>query len=262
MTEPANTELAVREQAAISLSGDDGPSPKAAVNYARECAVALAGVLSEGNGYRTIGERKHPTIEGVQTLAAMTHHSIEIEWAHPVNPEISPPSKTGVSAWEARAIMRDRNGRVVAAGESMAEPSEGAFWGRSNYAVRSMAQTRAMGRCGRGRLGYIFLLAGLSATPAEEIGSVEDEVANRATGTKPKAVPKSRRKRPDVIEQRRLEAEARAYKLGQDPAGFFGGMGVNHPDRLDDDILWARVQAELSAMEKPAVEGEVVEEGA
>lgn len=239
-----STEVAIREHdAALSLTGDGGPPPAAAVAFARECSTALLDVLSEGNGYKTIQGKKHVTIEGWQMLAAMTQHSIDVEWTRPID---GLEDSRGVKAWEARAVVRDRSGRVVAAGESMADPNEpDAYkkWARGgNFAVRSMAQTRAMSRAAQARLRYIVVLAGFAGAPAEEMGGKSS--------------------RADVIAERQAEAERRATALGvTDLAVFFSELGVNHPDRLYTDKIWKKVTDELSAREEAAgiIEGEVVE---
>jgi hypothetical protein len=162
-----STEIALREEpTALSLS--EGPDPASAVAYAARVSTQVASVLEEGNGFVTIQRKKHVTIEGWQSLAAMTGHSVEMLWSRPV--EGMEPNGQGVRAWEARAVVTDQNGRVVAAGESMADPNERAPWTKSNFAVRSMAQTRAMSRALSSRMRYIVQLAGFSGTPAEEMG--------------------------------------------------------------------------------------------
>lgn len=166
-----STELAVRDEAPSGgLSLIEGPDPAGAVAYAAQVSTAIAGVLDEGNGYTTIQGKKHITIEGWQSLSAMTGHSVEVEWSRPIE---GMENAKGVKTWEARAVVRDQAGRVVASGESMADPNEpGADrkWARGgNFSVRSMAQTRAMSRALASRLRYIVQLAGFSGTPAEEM---------------------------------------------------------------------------------------------
>lgn len=164
-----SSEIAIRHDvSSTGLSLSEGPDPASAVAYAAQVSTQVASVLEEGNGYVTIQRKKHVTIEGWQSLAAMTGHSVEVQWSRPV--EGMEPNGQGVRAWEARAVVTDQNGRVVAAGESMAEPAEKAPWTKTNFSVRSMAQTRAMSRALSSRMRYIVQLAGFSGTPAEEVG--------------------------------------------------------------------------------------------
>ena len=172
----STTDLAVVEQQPHNgLSLSDGPNPAQAVAYAAQVSTQIASVLAEGNGYVTIQRKKHITIEGWQSLAAMTGHSVEVQWSRPI--EGMEPNGKGVRAWEARAVVTDQNGRVVAAGESMADPAESAPWTKSNFSVRSMAQTRAMSRALSSRMRYIVQLAGFAGTPAEEMSDSDREGA-------------------------------------------------------------------------------------
>ena len=59
--------------------------------------------------------------------------------------------------------------KKVGAAESMCSRSESKWKTSDDYAVRSMAQTRAVSKALRLPLGFIMELAGYSATPAEEI---------------------------------------------------------------------------------------------
>jgi hypothetical protein len=162
------TDVAVREETGAPLpSLLDGPDPAGAVAYARQVSASIAGILEPGSGYAMIQGKKHVTIEGWQTLAAMTGHTVEVEWSRPV--EGIEPADNGIHAWEARAVVRDQHGRVVSAATSMASPSEKAPWNRAEFSVRSMSETRAQSRALSSRMRYIVTLAGFSGTPSEEM---------------------------------------------------------------------------------------------
>jgi hypothetical protein len=243
-----SSELAIVEDQPTGhgLSLSDGPDPATAVAYAAQVSTQIASVLSEGNGYSTISKKKHITIEGWQSLAAMTGHSVEVEWSRPV--EGMPANAKGVMVWEARAVVRDQNGRVVASGESMADPGEGAPWGRSgNYSVRSMAQTRAMSRALSSRMRYIVQLAGFSGTPAEEM---------------------PRESAPDPLEVARARWKVLRDGLGQDNDTIKARVGEK-PERLNDDSEFGYIafmlgvdSAHRDAADEPPVEGEVVDDEA
>lgn len=229
------------------LSLIDGPDPQAAVAYAARISEAIAGVLKPKNGYEVISGRKHITIEGWQTMAAMTGHRVEVEWSRIA--EGLPATERGLYAWEARAVVRDQSGNVVASGESMADPNERDAlkkWASGgNFAVRSMAQTRAMSRALSSRMRYIVQLAGFSGTPAEEMGGVGGPQAPSA----------------------RDLAKAR-YRIMRDQLGVEGEQlkaAADLAEGLADETTYARFvwsAAGGALPEEPAEEGEVVEEGA
>lgn len=71
--------------------------------------------------------------------------------------------------WEARVEARTLSGQVVGAAEAMCSPSERNWSARDDYALRSMAITRASAKALRMPLGWVMTLAGYEATPAEEM---------------------------------------------------------------------------------------------
>jgi hypothetical protein len=71
--------------------------------------------------------------------------------------------------WDARAEARTRAGELVGAAEAQCTRSEKAWANRDDYALRSMAQTRAISKALRMPLGFVMALAGFESTPAEEI---------------------------------------------------------------------------------------------
>src|SRR5262249_12674617 len=83
-----------------------------------------------------------------------------VEWTRPLEDG---------SGWEARVEARTLDGRVVGAAESMCSRSESTWARRDEYALRSMAQTRAISRALRAPLGQIVTLAGYEPAGAEEI---------------------------------------------------------------------------------------------
>jgi hypothetical protein len=61
------------------------------------------------------------------------------------------------------------DGRTIGAAEAMCSRNEHTWAKREDYALRSMAQTRATSKSLRGPLGFIVALAGYATTPAEEM---------------------------------------------------------------------------------------------
>lgn len=71
-------------------------------------------------------------------------------------------------AYEARVEVR-RQGVVIASGESMCSNREERWSKADEYAIKSMAITRASGKAYRIPLSFLAVMAGLEATPAEEM---------------------------------------------------------------------------------------------
>lgn len=87
-------------------------------------------------------------------------------------------------AYEARVEVH-RNGIVISTGEAMCSDREERWSQADEYAIKSMAITRASGKAYRIPLSFLAVMAGLEATPAEEIPrevrSFVKDVADRAT---------------------------------------------------------------------------------
>lgn len=221
-----------------SLSMVDGPDPATAMAYAQTLARQLTTIVAGAT--TKIQGRDHVNIEGWQSLAAATGHTCEIEWSRPMDRD----EQTGKRAWEARAVARDQSGRVVATAESMADPAEGAKWGRHDYSVRGMAQTRAMSRALAARMRYVVRLGGLEGTPAEDM--------------------------PDVGEQNPRDVARARYKILRDtvgiPADVLAEVMPANPDDLADDGVALRLAFAAGAVsatqEQDVVEGEIVDDPA
>jgi hypothetical protein len=84
--------------------------------------------------------------------------STRIVWSRPVE-----------DGWEARAEVVTVDGRVIGAGEGMCTCGERNWARRDPYALRSMAQTRAMSKALRVPLAWVMALTGHPVTPAEEM---------------------------------------------------------------------------------------------
>jgi hypothetical protein len=87
--------------------------------------------------------------------------------------------------WEARVEARTRSGEVVGAAEAECLTTESQWRNRHDYALRSMAQTRAASKALRLPLGFIVQLAGFNPTPADEmpqpaVSETESNTAKRA----------------------------------------------------------------------------------
>lgn len=136
-------------------------------------ATALAKVIDDQGLKTRIGNRYHINIEGWQTIGAMVGVFAVVVWSRPLYED-----EGGVVGWEARAEARTLDNKIVGAAEAECRRSESTWKNRDSYAIRSMAQTRAMSKALRGPLGFIVALAGYTATPEEEMTAVMTPSAN------------------------------------------------------------------------------------
>lgn len=125
---------------------------------AKRVAGALKDEIEAAGMVQRIGGREFVRVEGWQTLATMAGLTTRIVW-----------SRSCIDGWEARAEVITADGRVVSSGEGMCTRAERNWARRAEYALRSMAQTRAVSRALRVVLGFVMVLSGHDATPAEEI---------------------------------------------------------------------------------------------
>jgi hypothetical protein len=75
---------------------------------------------------------------------------------------------------------------MIGAAESMCMRDEPNWRGKPNYAIRSMAQTRAGGKAIRSVFAWVAVLAGYSGTPAEEM---DESFSHKPTTSKAPSKP-------------------------------------------------------------------------
>jgi hypothetical protein len=132
--------------------------PVAVVEQSSKIASALADVLKKKGLAKKISGREFVLVEGWTLLGTMLGVFPVVQWTRKLE-----------DGWEARVEARTLSGQVVGAAEAECLRSEKNWGNRDDYALRSMAQTRAVSKALRGPLGFIVQLAGFSPTPAEEI---------------------------------------------------------------------------------------------
>lgn len=158
-------ELALASQTPATLFRTDDPVQVLA--RATEVADALKSVLDRQGMIQRIraknGDiREHVKVEGWNTLGAMLGVTPVCVWTRPVD-----------KGWEARVEARTLDGRVIGAAEAECLRTERHWKEADDFALRSMAQTRATSRALGGPLRFVVTLAGYSGTPAEEVGAEE-----------------------------------------------------------------------------------------
>lgn len=160
-----STDLRAADPVAPSLFG--GRRDADLIEAATATATALAKVLEDRNLYvvtgtdpRTGNERRHVLVEGWTLLGTMLGVTPVCVWTRRTDDG---------NGWEARVEARVADGRVISAAEAMCGRDETKWEEDDEFAIRSMAQTRATSKALRIPLGFVVTLAGFDATPAEEI---------------------------------------------------------------------------------------------
>jgi hypothetical protein len=155
-----STGVELVESPAASRALFAGNDPDEIVAAVQRVATALKSVIAAKDMVMRIGGREYVRAEALQALATITDLTTEIEWTRPL------PDDSG---WEARAIARTADGRTAGSAEAMCTREETHWANRPPYALRAMAQTRAVSRALRAPLGFVMVAAGASATAAEEM---------------------------------------------------------------------------------------------
>lgn len=137
-------------------------SPAEVVAQATGYANALADVIRQRKLFTTIQGKEHVNVEGWCLLGSMLGVFPVLESAEPVDFD-------GVKGWRATVAAQTRDGGLVGRATALCLRSEGRWRNADDYAVLSMAQTRATSKCLRAPLGFIIKLAGFSPTPEAEI---------------------------------------------------------------------------------------------
>lgn len=164
-TADVGTDVAIVDPIAGAIIRADEPDE--ILKKATGIANVLAGLIEQQGLAKDVGGRKkHVEVGGWQALGTMLGafggqplHA-ETQWTRPL------PDGDG---WEACVEIRTPGGVVVGRAEAMCDRSESKWRSRDNYAIRSMAETRAESRAFRRAVGWIVALAGYNPTPAEEM---------------------------------------------------------------------------------------------
>lgn len=157
--EAAPTQALVVHQEHAVTSGLFGTTePKEVITKAAEVATALKEVVVKQGLVSNINGKQYPRCEAWTLLGTMLGVFPVLVWTKPVE-----------GGWEARVEARTKDGAIVGAAEAECLRKEKNWANRDDFALRSMAQTRATAKCLRMPLGFVMTLSGFEATPAEEM---------------------------------------------------------------------------------------------
>jgi hypothetical protein len=241
-----------------------GATPDEVVKQATAVANALKPIVDSKQMAKRIGNRDHLQIEAWQTLGALLKVTPVCVATRRIEPEVSFTVKgrkfsgrgqqrtvteeyeyevVGHS-YEATVEARTLDGRTIGSATAICSREEDTWKGRDDYALLSMAQTRASSRALASVLRFVVTLAGYAATPAEEMGADPIEVELPAW-TKP----------PEASLVRQLDA-ALEYALGEQ----FEGDLKERIGCAEIPAGIARALTFLIATEKQLAEGGVEDE--
>lgn len=210
-------EIAVVENQGQSPSLFNSSSPSMIIEEATDIANQLSDIIKTKKLYKPIGAKSHVFVEGWTTLGALLG-------VFPYPESSVRLDREDEIAYEASVIVRTLDGVEVSKGEAICSSKEANWRNSDEYAIKSMATTRATSKAMRIPLGWVMVLAGYSATPAEEMmgkGFTQPKTSQRvqqpAPGTKKRVVnrpkssnrPKSTQTKPEdsVFDATMPEAE-------------------------------------------------------
>lgn len=157
-----NTEIVVStRESSISLGAIQANGPAEIVERASTIAKALADIIDRRGLYSVIGGRRYVRVEGWTTLGAMLGVLPREVETHPID--------NGNGYESVVELVRTSDGAVIGRGSAICTRDEPNWGNRPDYALRSMAITRATGKAFRLAFSWIVTLAGYEPTPAEEM---------------------------------------------------------------------------------------------
>ena len=166
----------VQAKPSLILEGD----PEQQIAFAQKAATALMKVVKpvsiQGKPYLQFG--------GWQTLARFFGATVGIEWTQKLVDD-----KGKLVGYEARAVVYQQ-GATISSAEASCMMTEKRWGTAAEYAIKSMAQTRASAKALRNAFGWVAELAvdpktgsKLQSTPAEEMDYDQTPIKDSAVPT-------------------------------------------------------------------------------
>lgn len=132
------------------------------VQNAQAAAKALMTVIDATKPLIMQGKR-YLYFEHWQTIARFFNSTVGID-----------KTEKSENGYIAHAVVYNQQGIVIGGAEASCMKDERNWNGKPDFQLRSMAQTRAMAKALRSIYGFVAVLAGVEATPAEEMnGDIE-----------------------------------------------------------------------------------------
>ena len=138
-----------------------------------EMAVVLKNLIIKQNLYTNIKGKNYAMVEGWQIAGFLTGLAVIVE-------EPKDLSNDKEVKWSCTAKIYAGD-KIVGVGYALCSNKEVIKKSFDEYAILSMAQTRAIGKAYRNKIGWVMKLAGYESTPSEEMVNVAN--ANSPTPT-------------------------------------------------------------------------------
>ena len=172
-----NTELAV--------------DPRKAIAQATEAATALMEVVEQQGWFLALATGRHLYVEAWELVGSFYGFSAGIDGINDVR-DLHDDAGQYIGS-QAYVTLVDRNGTKLGGADAVCLREEPGREAIPIFQMRSMAQTRAVSKAYRLKVGWVARMAGFSATPAEEMDTEADVVTKMnipRCPTHPRRVPK------------------------------------------------------------------------
>ena len=143
----------------VQLGAVQTQSPSDVIRRAKPIAKALAGIINEQKLYTIINGKKYVQADGWATLGNMLG----------VIPRERESTKIENGYLAYVELVRTSDMQIIGGASAICTREEKNWHSRDEYALKSMATTRAMGKAYRLAFSWIINLAGYESTPAEEM---------------------------------------------------------------------------------------------
>lgn len=149
-------------------------------------ATVLKGHIVKHGLYTNIANKNYVQVEGWQFAGFLLGIYPKIE-------EVINLSTGQEKKWQASVVLY-KNDKEVGRGVAICSSGEAKKKSFDEYAILSMAQTRALGKAYRNMIGWVMKLAGYEGTPSEEMKkmgeTVESPIQPQTTPVGPKTAQK------------------------------------------------------------------------
>ena len=139
--------------------------------------------------------KEYVKVEGWTSLAAMLGVFAHTEYSRRLE-------RKDEIAYEARVSIKTLDGTEISSGEAICTSTESNKKGQPEYAIKSMAITRATGKACRLAFSWIMALAGFEPTPAEEMDAIEIEEQQKS-----QPQPKTEKPKKESAKQTKTEVD-------------------------------------------------------
>lgn len=136
-------------------------------NQILEFATSLKEMIVQNKLFTNIKGKNYVNVEGWQIAGAFTGTFPVVEKVEEL------PTRNDEYKYRAEVSIRDNEGKQVGYGVAICSNKESGKKNFDEYAVASMAQTRAVGKAYRMKIGWLLKVAGYETTPAEEMDAIQ-----------------------------------------------------------------------------------------